>query len=72
MIAKKRKRKLVFQGKVYYWHIRKDQEGYPKIHLSSEDKTIFLKYGFDNEMIIGPQYIEELLSKYLEEGKKSI
>lgn len=62
MISKKGKRKLVFQDKIYYWYIKKNSEGIPQIHISSEDKTVFLIRYFDSELCIGPQYIKSILA----------
>lgn len=61
MILKKGKRKIVFDGKTFYWYIR-----LPYIHIISEDKKLQLKYGFDKELCIGPQYIKDLLTAYFE------
>ncbi len=59
MILKKGKRKLNYNGTVYYWYIK-----YPCIYIISEDKKLHLKYGFDKEIPIGPQYIKDLIERY--------
>lgn len=65
MISKKGKRKLEFQGKTYYWHIKEGQDKNPQLHIASEDKTFYLTCGFDREIGVGTRYIKELLTRYL-------
>jgi len=64
MISKKGKRKLEYDGEMYYWYIKKSNAGYPKIHISSEDKNLQLVCGFDKELPIGSPYIKEILQKH--------
>lgn len=71
MIAAKGKRKLFFRGMNYYWHIKKNSDGIPQILISSEDKSLFLRFFYDVEMIIGPQEIRALLSKYADKADKN-
>lgn len=59
MILRKGKRKIVYNGMIYYWYVKN-----PCIYIISEDKKLHLKYGFDKEICIGPQYIEHLLYGY--------
>lgn len=65
MISTKGKRKVVFDGKIYYWHIKKDKNDIPWIHIVSEDKSLYLKRGYDREISIGSYYIKKLLSNNL-------
>ena len=69
MIATKRKRKLTFEGKNYYWYIREEGTDWrsPVIHIISEDKKLRLAYHFDRDIAIGTQYIKELLAMYFTE-----
>jgi len=66
MVNEKGKRKLEFQGESYYWYVKKDMNGIPKIHIISADKKLQLKYYFDKEMIISPAYIKETLQRYFD------
>ena len=65
MISTKRKRKILFEDVVYYWHISKDENDHPIIHISSEDKKVHLHFPFDKELSLGTSYIENLLEKNL-------
>ena len=67
MISEKGKRKLEYQGKMYYWYIKKDTNGFPKIRIISDDKKLQLTHGFDREMMISSAYIKETLRKHLSE-----
>lgn len=60
MILRKGKRKFVYNEITYYWYIKN-----PYIYIISEDKKLHLKYGFDKEIGISPQYIKNLLQKAL-------
>ena len=42
MISKKGKRRMEYNGAVYYWFVRKNREGVPRIHILSEDKKVNL------------------------------
>ena len=47
MISRKRKRKLVYNGIIYYWYVK-----YPYIYIISEDKKLNLQYCFDKDIPI--------------------
>ncbi|OMF08752.1 hypothetical protein BK127_27810 [Paenibacillus sp. FSL H7-0331] len=45
-VSKKSKRKIVHQGKVFYWYVNSDydDEGRIKVHILSEDKKFIVAY----------------------------
>lgn len=67
MISTKGKRKVTFREENYYWYIKKNDEGSPRIHISSEDKKLNLEYGFDRELAIDNAYIKGLLTHHFDE-----
>ena len=66
MISKNVKLKVVLRDKNYYWYIKKNEEGSPRIHIGSEDKKLYLEYGFDRELAIDNTYIINLLTNYFD------
>lgn len=68
MVSRKGKRKLIFEGQTFYWQIQKNDLRYPEIVIVSEDKSVYLKHGFDREISIGPEYIKNLLKGGIEDG----
>lgn len=68
MVSSKGKRKILFNGQVFYWHIQKNDAGNPEIIIVSEDKSIYLKRCFDKELCIGPGYIRDLLERVYKDG----
>jgi len=64
LISEKGKRKLEYQGNVYYWYIENDKDGVPKMRIISDDKKLQLTRGFDSEMVISSMYIKEVLKKH--------
>lgn len=67
MISKKGKRKLVYEEKIFYWFVRVNSIGIPKIHILSEDKKINLEYPlFDKEIPATTAYIKHLLKEHFE------
>ena len=67
MVSKKGKRKLVYEGRAFYWFVRPNSAGIPKIHIMSEDKKIRLEDSlFDSEVPVVPSYIRRLLTEYFE------
>lgn len=43
-------RKIIFNNQLFFWYVRKNQEGIPRLHIISEDKRIILdKPLFDTE-----------------------
>ncbi len=65
MLSKKGKRKLEYKGENFYWFVRADCQGSPKIHILSEDKKINLEYPMlDLEVPVTPVYIKHLWEKY--------
>ena len=64
MVSKKGKRKLEYNGTVFYWFVRKNAAGIPRIHILSEDKKINREYPcFDSEEPVVPSYIRQLLER---------
>lgn len=62
MVAKKGKRKIEYEKNTFYWFVRINNSGTPKIHILSEDKKINLEYFlFDKEVPVTPSYIRHLL-----------
>lgn len=62
MVAKKGKRIIEYEGKVFYWFVRADDNGRLRIHILSDDKKINLEYPpFDSEVPVTPSYIRRLL-----------
>lgn len=68
MVSSKGKRKIVFNEQNFYWHIQKSDAGHPQIIVVSEDKSVYLKRGFDKELSIDPGYIRELLELEYKDG----
>ena len=67
MVSKKGKRRLEYKGAVFYWLVRKNAEGVPRIHILSEDKKVNLEYPlFDREVPVVPSYVSDLLEQYFE------
>ncbi|MDE7422204.1 MAG: hypothetical protein K2N51_00665 [Lachnospiraceae bacterium] len=65
MVSKKGKRKMDYEGKVFYWFIRENSQGIPRIHILSEDKKIHLEYSlFDREVPVVSSYVRKLLKDY--------
>ncbi|MBR4083988.1 MAG: hypothetical protein IKK33_06855 [Lachnospiraceae bacterium] len=68
MVSKKGKRKIVYEGKIFYWFVRANDEGMLRIHIISEDKKTYLEYPpFDSEVPVTPSYIRRLLDEYFSE-----
>lgn len=65
MVLKKGKRKIEFDGNIFYWFVRVNNDGHLRIHILSEDKQINLEYPpFDSEVPVTPAYIKRLLTRY--------
>ena len=65
MVSKKGTRKLVYNGKVFFWFVRRNQLGALKIHILSDDKEIHLEYPtFDTEVSTTPKDIRKFLEDY--------
>lgn len=65
MVAKKGKRKIEYEGNIFYWFVRADDNERLRIHILSEDKKINLEYPpFDSEVPVTPSYIRRLLDNY--------
>lgn len=67
MVAKKGKRKIEYNGELYYWYVRADKANILKIHILSDNKKINLEYPFfDSEVPVTPAYIKHLLDDYFQ------
>lgn len=67
MVLKKGKRKLVCDGKMFYWFVRKNQSGTAIIHILSEDKKIHLEYPLFDETVDSTKLeVERRLRAYLD------
>ena len=70
MVLKKGKRKLIYNDSAFYWYVRKNLEGIPRIHILSEDKKINLELSpFDKDLPVTPKEIKVNLKKYFDENK---
>lgn len=68
MVLKKGKRKIQYDGQVFFWFVRADNTNTRRIHILSEDKKINLEYPlFDSEVPVTPSYIRHLLEHYGDE-----
>ncbi|MDE5781028.1 MAG: hypothetical protein K2I03_06060, partial [Lachnospiraceae bacterium] len=66
MVNEKNKRKIRYNGTVYYWYVRVENSTH-KVHIISEDKKVNLEYPFfDSELPITPQIIRNHLKEYNE------
>ena len=64
MVRKKNKRSLEYQGKWYFWYVKKNSSGIPRIHIVSEDKKVCLEcLLFDTELPVTPKEIKKCLEK---------
>lgn len=65
MVSKKGKRKIVYEGKIFYWFVRTNDDRRLRIHILSEDKKINLEYHpFDSEVPVTSSYIRQLLDEF--------
>lgn len=70
MVSKKGKRKIVYNDNTFYWYVRKNPEGNPRIHILSENKRINLDFApFDSELSVTPKEIRAKLERYFAEDK---
>ena len=64
-VSPKGKRKHIYNNETYYWYVRKNSEGIPRIHIISDDKKINLERPmFDKEVHVTGAYINTLLDEY--------
>lgn len=65
MVTNKGKRKIVYEGRIFYWFVRINEDRKLRIYIVSEDKKINLEHPpFDSEIPITPAYIRKLLDEY--------
>lgn len=65
MVSKKGKRKLEYEGKIFYWFVRRNSDGIPRIRILSEDKKMNLDYPLlDREVPVVHAYVKKLLEEY--------
>lgn len=70
MVSKKGKRKFEYKEKIFYWFVKKNTDGVPRIHILSDDKKINLEYPlFDSEVPVVPSFIKQLLTDYFNKTK---
>ena len=64
MVSGKNKRKIVYEGRNYYWYVRVGDYGH-RVHIISEDKKLHLEYPFlDTEIPVTPKDIRNHLTQY--------
>lgn len=70
MVSKKGKRKFEYNGKTFYYFVRANSAGIPRIHILSDDKKINLEYPLlDREIPAVPSYVKQLLTDYFSKTK---
>ena len=59
------KRKLIYNEKLYYWYVRKNKAGIPRLHIISDDKKVNLDLPlFDTEVSVAGEYVVKKLEEY--------
>ncbi len=59
------KRKLVYKERVFYWYVRKNREGIPRLYILSDDKKVHLERPlFDTEVPVTPADVVKQLEEY--------
>ena len=67
MISSRGKRKIIYNGNVFFWFVRKNAEGMIRIHILSEDKKINIESPpFDTEIPVTPKEIKHILANYFD------
>ena len=65
-VAPKNKRRLIYKEKTYYWFVRKNKEGIPRLHILSDDKKMNLDLPlFDTEVPIAGDDIVRHIEHYV-------
>ena len=63
--VKKGMRKIIINDRLFFWYVRKNQEGIPRLHIISEDKKIIIdKPLFDTEISVTRDYVIKLICEY--------
>ena len=61
----KNKRKLVYNEQLFYWFVRKNVDGIPRLHIISDDKKVNLERPlFDTEVPVVRNYVVKQLDDY--------
>ena len=61
----KNKRKLIYNGQLFYWYVRKKQDGIPRLHIISDNKKVNLDRPlFDAEVTVVREYVVKQLDDY--------
>ena len=64
MISHKGKRRIEYEGNLYYWYVRVNDRGH-RVHILSDDRKIYLEYPFlDTELPVTPREIRDRLEEY--------
>lgn len=65
-VSPKRKRKLLIDDTLFYYFIRKNNDGIPRLHIISDDKKINLERPlFDTEVPVLKSYIYKIIKEYI-------
>ncbi len=66
MVSKKGKRKLIYEGRVFYWFVRMNSKEIPRLHILSEDKKIQLECALiDREVPAVSSYVRQILKEHM-------
>lgn len=69
--VKKNMRKIIHNDLLFYWYVRRNQEGIPRLHVISEDKKIILEEPlFDTEVSVTRDYLIKILDEHLNNNKQ--
>ncbi len=59
------KRKLIYKEQLFYWYVRKNNAGIPRLHIISDDKKVNLDLPlFDTEVSVAGEYVVRKLNEY--------
>ncbi len=65
-VSSKGKRKLLYNNAVFYYFVRVNNDGIPRLHIMSDDKKINLeKPLFDTEVPVLKSYVISIIKAYM-------
>ncbi len=68
-VSPRGKRKIIVRDRLFFWFVRKNNDGIPRLHIISDDKKLRTERAlFDTEIPVTPEEVRKVIEEWIEEG----
>ena len=64
-VSSKGKRKIIVGDRLFFWFVKRNQQGIPRLHIISDDKSVKIERAlFDTEVAVTPESVRRVIEEW--------